>query len=698
MRARNADDDLSVHAVAGTHVVLLGLDLRGRARPGAAPSPRDLCSGLAGLALEREREERPPAFVGFAIDRRDVAANTSITLNGGGPVQKFHFGDYTALPGRQYEYAVRRVVASRPAPTTAVTATAKAAGAATRAAPAAARPACEAVGPPVVVRVTTEDPDAGPHGVYFNRGCAGSRAYAEKFGKFRKEHRVTKFGAPRWTSIINPREIPDPDAARAARAWLSRGLEEALLRFLAQAEGRGWRLRAAVYEFTHPETIQAFASAVERGVDVKIVRHCKGSYRARVGEDGVAKDDHGKPIKDFVPDAATAEAQQAIDRVGFQSRAHARAWQHDTFLERRHSSGIMHNKFIALVKDDRPVHVWTGSTNPTDSGIYGQSNVGHVVRDGKVAGQYLEYWQHLSKDAPGRKPSRKTAHGDGREEDGGPMDDWIEERQADLEGDVATPSTHVIFSPRKTDGMLRWYADRLAGAARSVHYTAAFGIATPLAVALRRGRGDPGAGDGLRRSPRLAARRGGGEETTGPPGFLRYVLLDRRPSARSSRKKRDAAERKGREYLDYYDLKDVPENRIGFGATLPAGGEGDAMGEALTGLTSFVDYVHTKYMIIDALTDDPLVVTGSANFSVASTDKNDENSLVIRGDTGVADVYFTEFMRLFDHFYSRDKFVAKKSSTGKGDQAWGEAVMDQSWLRPYFDVSSQLYQERLILR
>ena len=117
---------------------------------------------------------------------------------------------------------------------------------------------------------------------------------------------------------------------------------------------------------------QAFASAVERGVDVKIVRHCKGSYRARVGEDGVAKDDHGKPIKDFVPDAATAEAQQAIDRVGFQSRAHARAWQHDTFLERRHSSGIMHNKFIALVKDDRPVQVVSaggGRGCPCDSGV-----------------------------------------------------------------------------------------------------------------------------------------------------------------------------------------------------------------------------------------------------------------------------------------------------------------------------------------
>ena len=47
------------------------------------------------------------------------------------------------------------------------------------------------------------------------------------------------------------------------------------------------------------------------------------------------------------------------------------------------------------------------------------------------------------------------------------------------------------------------------------------------------------------------------------------------------------------------------------------------------------------------------MVTGSANFSDASTNDNDENMLAIRGDKRVADIYFTEFNRLFFHYYFR---------------------------------------------
>lgn len=75
--------------------------------------------------------------------------------------------------------------------------------------------------------------------------------------------------------------------------------------------------------------------------------------------------------------------------------------------------------------------------------------------------------------------------------------------------------------------------------------------------------------------------------------------------------------------------------------------------------------------------------------------QNDENSLVIQGDTLVADVYFTEYMRLFDHMYSRDRY---NECEGKEGKAWGEIVRDESWLLPYFDPSSQLCQERLLLR
>ena len=38
-------------------------------------------------------------------------------------------------------------------------------------------------------------------------------------------------------------------------------------------------------------------------------------------------------------------------------------------------------------------------------------------------------------------------------------------------------------------------------------------------------------------------------------------------------------------------------------------------------------------MLIDPLSEYSIVITGSANFSDASTERNDENMLVIRGDT-----------------------------------------------------------------
>lgn len=46
-------------------------------------------------------------------------------------------------------------------------------------------------------------------------------------------------------------------------------------------------------------------------------------------------------------------------------------------------------------------------------------------------------------------------------------------------------------------------------------------------------------------------------------------------------------------------------------------------------------------------------MTGSANFSDASTNSNDKNMIMVRGNQRVADIYFTEFNRLFNHYYFR---------------------------------------------
>jgi phosphatidylserine/phosphatidylglycerophosphate/cardiolipin synthase-like enzyme len=100
-----------------------------------------------------------------------------------------------------------------------------------------------------------------------------------------------------------------------------------------------------------------------------------------------------------------------------------------------------------------------------------------------------------------------------------------------------------------------------------------------------------------------------------------------------------------------------------------------------------VRWVHTKFMLVDPLSDDPIVVTGSANFSKASIDTNDEHMVVIRGDTRVADIYFTEFMRSYAHHAFREALAI---ANRKGEE-WTPQYLEPSdrWQEPYFTERDQ---------
>merc|ERR1719271_963734 len=68
-------------------------------------------------------------------------------------------------------------------------------------------------------------------------------------------------------------------------------------------------------------------------------------------------------------------------------------------VRREHCKAISHNKFIVLIPpNSKAASVWTGSTNLTQSGIFGQSNVAHIVNDENIAEQYLAYWKSLAAD------------------------------------------------------------------------------------------------------------------------------------------------------------------------------------------------------------------------------------------------------------------------------------------------------------
>jgi uncharacterized protein YegP (UPF0339 family) len=104
-------------------------------------------------------------------------------------------------------------------------------------------------------------------------------------------------------------------------------------------------------------------------------------------------------------------------------------------------------------------------------------------------------------------------------------------------------------------------------------------------------------------------------------------------------------------------------------------------------LNSHVMYIHSKFMLVDPLGHDPFVISGSANFSAASTNENDENMLLIRGDRRAADIYYTEFNRLFNHYYFRSVVddVSHRPASSSSTSSSASRFLDptDSWVGKY---------------
>jgi phosphatidylserine/phosphatidylglycerophosphate/cardiolipin synthase-like enzyme len=88
--------------------------------------------------------------------------------------------------------------------------------------------------------------------------------------------------------------------------------------------------------------------------------------------------------------------------------------------------------------------------------------------------------------------------------------------------------------------------------------------------------------------------------------------------------------------------------------------------------------VHLKLIVANFTTDNPTIISGSHNLSVPASNGNDENYLIIRGDTDLADRYGLELLRFYDHY--RFRYYAKKLKL----KIARPLSPDDSWTEPYF--------------
>jgi phosphatidylserine/phosphatidylglycerophosphate/cardiolipin synthase-like enzyme len=567
MRKRKKNSGVSVNAISGTHVVFLGFD--------TTPARRKSLMGFAIHRTDHTEHERYwlKGFRTFEATLPNPDPGTLVsTLEH--PIQGYSWGDYTAKPDHEYTYKVVPLYGA---------------------------PKNLEEGPAVSVTIETMSEDLGKQAIIFNRGVAGSQAYAREFGN------------------VPPDKIKDLELRKAAYAWLSRGLEEAILKFIGQARNKDYGLRASVYEFSYAPVLDAFAKAHKNKADVKIVydRRKKGPF------------------------IATERAAKTAGITGL-------------MIRRETNSAISHNKFIVLLHKGKPIQVWTGSTNFTAGGIFGQSNVGHIIRDAKIAQQYLDYWTRLSADPEFKelRPANVAA-------------------TPDPSGAPKKGSLTPLFSPRTDLKALQWYAERMDVARQFAGFTAAFGISATL-------------------QPVLLKKK----------DYLRFIMVENEGSKKVPKANPDNPNPKS-QFQVFNAIRKIRNNRIAVGSIVKK--HDDAVGselhrwlnESLTGLNVHVKYLHTKYMFLDAMTSNPTVISGSANFSAASTTKNDENMVVIQGDTDVTDIFLGEFMRLFNHFQFRQYAGLHKALT-RGERMDESPYLrtDDRWTDRFFDPGSVKFLER----
>ena len=543
---------LSVRAIGGLHVVTLAWDF--------AAGQEAKHEGLMGFAIERsEFDAADNEIERFFIRGIKRFQNKDEGLPPGTPVptsehpiQSFQWGDYTAKPDTAYAYRVVPIYGNpkmlAPDDSSSLT-----------------------------VKITTEaekgpDQNGKPtHDVYFNRGAAGSQAYARKFGD-------------------TPPDETKPESAQMA--WLSRGLFEALTGFIAKAAGADagdYKLRAILYEFHYLPVGKAFSAARKAGADIDI-RYEAQTYKA------------------------VNEAM--ITKAGIKGIC----------TPQKSRGGIRHNKFIVMLHNDIPIGVWTGSTNISAGGIFGHSNVGHAIWDPDIAQRYLDYWNSLAAADVARA--------------GLVADNLALEPTPARHTEAPKGRMLTLFCPRddnKKLETLNWFADVMDSAQRIVCMTFAFNL------------------DNVFRDVLLK-----------PGATLRYAVFDKNIAADTEAQ-----------------LQKVPNTVIAAGAKFGQGDLDNFAGEHLTGFNNNL-YIHDKFLLVDPLGKDPVVVTGSANFSAASQDANDENMVVIRDELRVADIYFGEFMRVFDHLYAR-YIVAKLQKAGLGDpQAGFLKETAEEWVPQHF--------------
>lgn len=283
------------------------------------------------------------------------------------------------------------------------------------------------------------------------------------------------------------------------------------------------------------------------------------------------------------------------------------------------SSPSVHNKFV--VESDaagkNASRVLTGSTNWTTTGLCTQLNNVLIVEDTVIAGRYLDQWGKL------------VAAGD--------------DMPAGLKATNSTPTNDnnisLYFAATNDEAEFKPVLDLIAGAKEGALFLMFMPGQSPLLSAL------------LDRSKQNDI-------------YVRGVISTMMPT-----KNGDIVAvggqvvKSGAPAQSFHDNVHLP---AGISAKDHPSWEDTEFNVQEMHAAGMIAIVHSKTIVIDPFSDQCAVITGSHNFSVAASNKNDENLVIIRGNKKLAQAYALHINGVYDH-YSWRAFLG---SGGDADQIY----------------------------
>jgi PLD-like domain len=302
---------------------------------------------------------------------------------------------------------------------------------------------------------------------------------------------------------------------------------------------------------------------------------------------------------------------------------------HDRMVSPR---ALGHNKFLVVCDDvDAPRWVWTGSQNWSDTGLCTQANNSVLIDDPELAAQYQQQWALLMK-AKDQTP-----------------EDLIHANSTARKGTIAPASVTLWFTPTVDYVDLNDAKAAIAAAQRAVLF--------------------------LMFNP-------------GPKDTLLNYIIDLSRANRPDRLyitgaiNQDPSTSKTK--VPIFDPANVVH--ADFEVVLPA-----AIDKAtrwfvreLKKLPQAFAMVHSKIVLIDPLSDNPILLTGSHNLGTKASDTNDENLLIIRNSPGLASAYATNIMAVYNQYRWRFNRIHQVPST-----SW-DGLKDNEFWQPWLWDSPQL--------